>query len=160
MRIGRPRRVFSQVLLKQLTIATGVTALATASSHANRLRTLLGLLELGLYEEAVEFLTEVVDGHWATAEQVTERVRDPLPAALLGRDARCCCGSPTPGARVPGEQQELILMEAWSTKEPPPYGQRGLGPALVHRLVHRLVERQGGVVGVGAARPSTVGDRR
>ncbi|MEU8566923.1 sensor histidine kinase [Streptomyces pathocidini] len=51
--------------------------------HANRMHTLLGLLELGLYEEAVEFVTEVVGVHRATAEQVTERVRDPLLAALL-----------------------------------------------------------------------------
>ncbi|TVL92713.1 sensor histidine kinase [Streptomyces sp. SAJ15] len=51
--------------------------------HANRLHTLLGLLELGLHEEAVEFVTEAVGVHRATAEQVTERVRDPLLAALL-----------------------------------------------------------------------------
>ncbi len=51
--------------------------------HANRLHTLLGLLELGLHEEAAEYVTEVVGVHRATAEQVTERVQDPLLAALL-----------------------------------------------------------------------------
>ncbi|MFD9407269.1 ATP-binding protein [Streptomyces sp. NPDC059989] len=51
--------------------------------HANRLHTLLGLLELGLHEEAVEFVTEVVGVHRTTAEQVTEKVHDPLLAALL-----------------------------------------------------------------------------
>ncbi|GES33476.1 histidine kinase [Streptomyces angustmyceticus] len=51
--------------------------------HANRLHTLLGLLELGLYEEAVEFVTQAVGVHRATAEQVTERIHDPLLAALL-----------------------------------------------------------------------------
>ncbi|MEC4015836.1 sensor histidine kinase [Streptomyces sp. H27-D2] len=51
--------------------------------HANRLHTLLGLLELGLYEEASEFITETVGVHRATAEQVAERVHDPLLAALL-----------------------------------------------------------------------------
>ncbi|MCX5386141.1 ATP-binding protein [Streptomyces sp. NBC_00083] len=51
--------------------------------HANRLHTLLGLLELELYEEAVDFVTEVVGVHRATAEQVTEKVRDPLLAAVL-----------------------------------------------------------------------------
>ncbi|UNO43776.1 sensor histidine kinase [Streptomyces sp. MST-110588] len=51
--------------------------------HANRLHTLLGLLELGLYEEAVEFVTEAVGVHRATAEQVTERIHDPLLAALV-----------------------------------------------------------------------------
>ncbi|WP_232544326.1 sensor histidine kinase [Streptomyces buecherae] len=51
--------------------------------HANRLHTLLGLLELGLYEEAAEFITDAVGVHRATAEQVTERVHDALLAALL-----------------------------------------------------------------------------
>ncbi|MEU3819971.1 ATP-binding protein [Streptomyces sp. NPDC030392] len=51
--------------------------------HANRMHTLLGLLQLELYEEAVEYLTEVVGVHRTTAEQVTEKVRDPLVAALL-----------------------------------------------------------------------------
>ncbi|WP_243766053.1 sensor histidine kinase [Streptomyces sp. GC420] len=51
--------------------------------HANRMHTLLGLLELEMYEEAVVYVTEVVGVHRATAEQVTERVHDPLLAALL-----------------------------------------------------------------------------
>ncbi|GAA3003873.1 ATP-binding protein [Streptomyces fulvorobeus] len=51
--------------------------------HANRLHTLLGLLELEMHDDAMEFVTEVVGVHRATAEQVTERVGDPLLAALL-----------------------------------------------------------------------------
>lgn len=51
--------------------------------HANRLHTLLGLLELELHEDARDFVTEVVGVHRATAEQITEKVRDPLLAALL-----------------------------------------------------------------------------
>ncbi|MER7403564.1 sensor histidine kinase [Streptomyces sp. NPDC000070] len=51
--------------------------------HANRMHTLLGLLELDMYDEAVEFVGEVVGDHRATAEQVTERIEDPLLAALL-----------------------------------------------------------------------------
>ncbi|MFB9512282.1 sensor histidine kinase [Streptomyces purpureus] len=51
--------------------------------HANRMHTLLGLLELEMHQEAVEFVTEVVGVHRATAEQVTEKVHDPLLAALL-----------------------------------------------------------------------------
>ncbi|MFI7103929.1 ATP-binding protein [Streptomyces sp. NPDC050161] len=51
--------------------------------HANRLHTLLGLLELGLHEEAADFVTQAVGVHRATAEQVTERIHDPLLAALL-----------------------------------------------------------------------------
>ncbi|QHY98624.1 Sensor histidine kinase DcuS [Streptomyces sp. S4.7] len=51
--------------------------------HANRMHTVMGLLELEMHDEAVEFVTEVVGVHRATAEQVTERIHDPLPAALL-----------------------------------------------------------------------------
>ncbi|WP_225830345.1 sensor histidine kinase [Streptomyces sp. NK08204] len=51
--------------------------------HANRMHTLLGLLELEMYEDAVEFVGEVVGDHRVTAEQVTEKIRDPLLAALL-----------------------------------------------------------------------------
>ncbi|KOV69125.1 ATP-binding protein [Streptomyces sp. MMG1121] len=51
--------------------------------HANRMHTLLGLLDLEMYDDAVEFVGEVVGDHRVTAEQVTERIQDPLLAALL-----------------------------------------------------------------------------
>ncbi|MEU3850431.1 sensor histidine kinase [Streptomyces sp. NPDC029554] len=51
--------------------------------HANRMHTLLGLLELEMYDDAVDFVGEVVGDHRATSEQITERVEDPLLAALL-----------------------------------------------------------------------------
>ncbi|MEV0323567.1 ATP-binding protein [Streptomyces sp. NPDC050658] len=51
--------------------------------HANRMHTLLGLLELEMYEEAAEFVGEVAGAHRVTAEQITERIGDPLLAALL-----------------------------------------------------------------------------
>lgn len=51
--------------------------------HANRLHVLLGLLELGLHDEAAEYLHEVVGVHRATAEQITGQIRDPQLAALL-----------------------------------------------------------------------------
>ncbi|MFB9462459.1 ATP-binding protein [Streptomyces cinereospinus] len=51
--------------------------------HANRMHTLLGLLELGMFDDAVEFVGEAVGDHRATAEQVTEKIQDPLLAALL-----------------------------------------------------------------------------
>lgn len=56
---------------------------AQGHEHANRMHTLLGLLELEMYDDAVEFVGEVVGEHRATAEQVTEKIRDPLLAALL-----------------------------------------------------------------------------
>lgn len=51
--------------------------------HANRMHTLLGLLELEMYDDAVEFVGEVVVDHRVTAEQITERIQDPLLTALL-----------------------------------------------------------------------------
>jgi two-component system CitB family sensor kinase len=51
--------------------------------HANRMHTLLGLLELEMYDDALEFVGEAVGEHRATAEEVTERIGDPLLAALL-----------------------------------------------------------------------------
>ncbi|WP_328878674.1 sensor histidine kinase [Streptomyces sp. NBC_00299] len=51
--------------------------------HANRMHTLLGLLELEMYDDAVEFVGEVVGDHRETAEQVAEKIQDPLLAALL-----------------------------------------------------------------------------
>lgn len=51
--------------------------------HANRLHTLLGLLELGMHDEAAEFVAEVAEAHRSSAEQFSERVHDPLLAALL-----------------------------------------------------------------------------
>ncbi|MGX2994097.1 ATP-binding protein [Streptomyces sp. JNUCC 64] len=51
--------------------------------HANRMHTLLGLLELEMYQEAMEFVGEVAGAHRVTAEQITEKVHDPLLAALL-----------------------------------------------------------------------------
>ncbi|MGW3950603.1 ATP-binding protein [Streptomyces sp. NPDC004752] len=51
--------------------------------HANRMHTLLGLLELEMYDDAAEFVGEVVGDHRVTAEQVTEKIQDPLLAALL-----------------------------------------------------------------------------
>ncbi|MFC7302698.1 ATP-binding protein [Streptomyces monticola] len=51
--------------------------------HANHLHTLLGLLELEMYDDAVDFVGETVGAHRATAEQLTEKLHDPLLAALL-----------------------------------------------------------------------------
>ncbi|MBK3563805.1 sensor histidine kinase [Streptomyces sp. MBT62] len=51
--------------------------------HANRMHTLLGLLELEMYDDAAEFVGEVVGDHRVTSEQVTEKIQDPLLAALL-----------------------------------------------------------------------------
>lgn len=72
-------------LSRELDATRGLTEALRAQDHehANRMHTLVGLLELGLHEEAVEFVSEVAGAHRATAEQVTERVRDPLIGSLL-----------------------------------------------------------------------------
>ncbi|MFE2584154.1 ATP-binding protein [Streptomyces sp. NPDC059378] len=175
--------------------------------HANRMHTLLGLLELEMFDDAVEFIGEVVGDHRVTAEQVTEKIQDPLLAALLVGKATVAAEravalwvsdrtwlpdrlvdprglvtvvgnlvdnaldavAGTPHARVevelraegrtavvrvsdtgpgiPAERRELVFAEGWSTKEPPPHGQRGIGLP----LVRRLAERQGGTATVGDA---------
>ncbi|MGG7575463.1 sensor histidine kinase [Streptomyces sirii] len=51
--------------------------------HANQLHTVRGLLELGRHDKAVEFVAEVASAHRASAEQIAERVHDPLLSALL-----------------------------------------------------------------------------
>ncbi|MGW7578782.1 sensor histidine kinase [Streptomyces sp. NPDC054765] len=51
--------------------------------HANQLHTLRGLLELGRHDKAVEFVSEVASAQRASAEQIAERVHDPLLSALL-----------------------------------------------------------------------------
>ncbi|WP_243274631.1 ATP-binding protein [Streptomyces albus subsp. chlorinus] len=51
--------------------------------HANRLHLLLGLLQLGMVEDAVAYLSEAVGVHRATAEEISAHIQDPLLAALL-----------------------------------------------------------------------------
>ncbi len=70
---------------RELDSTRGLIDALRAQDHeyANRMHTLLGLLELEMYDEAVEFAGEVIGTHRDTAEEVTEKIKDPLLAALL-----------------------------------------------------------------------------
>jgi two-component system, CitB family, sensor kinase len=74
-------RTESEALKRQLDDAMGLTETLRAQSHefANRLHTLVGLVELGHYDEAVEFVTEVS----AARADLTERLQDRIPDAKL-----------------------------------------------------------------------------
>ena len=94
--------------------------------HANRLHTLLGLLELGLYEEAVELRGRGRRDPPGAAEEVSDRVRDPLLAALLVGKAAIAAdaGSPlriSPGTLLPDrlvDPRDLVsvLGTSWTTR--------------------------------------------
>ncbi|MEV7416981.1 sensor histidine kinase [Streptomyces sp. NPDC089919] len=56
---------------------------AQEHEHANRMHTLLGLLEIDRPDQAAAFLTELTGARRATIEQVTGQIQDPLVAAQL-----------------------------------------------------------------------------
>ncbi|WP_155059237.1 sensor histidine kinase [Streptomyces blattellae] len=56
---------------------------AQGHEHANRLHTLLGLIEIGRYDRAAQLIADVAHTRRSSAEQIAERVRDPLLSALL-----------------------------------------------------------------------------
>jgi two-component system CitB family sensor kinase len=56
---------------------------AQGHEHANRLHTVLGLLELRRFDQAAEFVLRVAGDHRATAEMIADRVHDTLLSALL-----------------------------------------------------------------------------
>jgi two-component system CitB family sensor kinase len=76
--------------LAELVTVKGMADSLRAQAHesANRLHTLVGLVELGRYDEAVKFATEEVTVAQELLERLQERVGEPaLVALLLGKTA-------------------------------------------------------------------------
>jgi two-component system, CitB family, sensor kinase len=78
-------RTESEALKRALDEATGLTDTLRAQSHefANRLHTLVGLVELGHYAEAVEFATGLSAAREELTGQLTEAIGEPKLAALI-----------------------------------------------------------------------------
>jgi two-component system CitB family sensor kinase len=78
-------RTESEALKRALDEAIGLTDTLRAQSHefANRLHTLVGLVELGHYAEAVEFATGLSAAREELTGQLTEAIGEPKLAALI-----------------------------------------------------------------------------
>lgn len=78
-------RTESETLKRALDEATGLTDTLRAQSHefANRLHTLVGLVELGHYEEAVQFVTGLSTAREELTGQLTDAIGEPKLAALI-----------------------------------------------------------------------------
>jgi two-component system CitB family sensor kinase len=75
----------SESLKRQLDDAIGMTETLRAQSHdfANRLHTLVGLVELGHYDEAIRFVTDTTAARDALTEQLRAAIRDPRLVAMV-----------------------------------------------------------------------------
>lgn len=75
----------SENLKRDLDEAIGLTEALRAQSHefANRMHTLVGLVELGQYDEAIRFVTDVSADRDALTEQLRTAIGDPRLVALI-----------------------------------------------------------------------------
>jgi two-component system CitB family sensor kinase len=201
-------RTESEALKRQLDDAIGLTETLRAQSHefANRLHTLVGLVELGRNDEAIQFVTDVSAARADLTERLQADIGDAkLVAMILGkvsladeRDVRLAVmddshvGAPisdvsqvltvvgnlidnaidaaaqAPGPRwveltivaaehdllvrvrdsgrgVPHDMREAVFMDGVTTKTSTTGARRGLGLA----LVRKVVEGRGGMISVG-----------
>jgi two-component system CitB family sensor kinase len=78
-------RTESETLKRALDEVTGLADTLRAQSHefANRLHTLVGLVELGHYSEAVEFATGLSAARGELTDQLVEAIGEPKLAALI-----------------------------------------------------------------------------
>ncbi|GHH70641.1 histidine kinase [Streptosporangium violaceochromogenes] len=72
-------------LMRELDQASSTTDALRAQAHefANRMHTVVGLLELGEHETAVGYITRISESYGRYAEGIKEKVADPTLAALL-----------------------------------------------------------------------------
>ena len=201
-------RTESEALKRQLEDAIGLTETLRAQSHefANRLHTLVGLVELGRNDEAIQFVTDVSAARADLTERLQADIGDAkLVAMILGkvsladeRDVRlrvmddshvsapisdisqvltiagnlidnaidAAAQAPEPrwveltivavehdllvrvrdsGRGVPHNMREAIFMDGVTTKTSTTGARRGLGLA----LVRKVVEGRGGMISVG-----------
>jgi two-component system, CitB family, sensor kinase len=78
-------RTESEALRRELDEALGLADTLRAQSHefANRLHTIVGLVELGHYEEAVQFVTDLSAARGELAEALVAAIGEPKLAALI-----------------------------------------------------------------------------
>jgi two-component system CitB family sensor kinase len=78
-------RTESEALKRQLDDAMGLAETLRAQSHEfdNRLHTLVGLVELGHYDQAIEFVTEVSAARADLTDRLQERIPDAKLVALI-----------------------------------------------------------------------------
>ncbi len=78
-------RTESEALKRQLDDAIGLTETLRAQSHefANRLHTVVGLVELGHYDEAIQFVTEVSTARADLTKRLQARICDAKLVALI-----------------------------------------------------------------------------
>ncbi len=201
-------RTESEALKRQLEDAIGLAETLRAQSHefANRLHTLVGLVELGRNDEAIQFVTDVSTARADLTERLQADIGDAkLVAMILGkvsladeRDVRlrvmddshvsapisdisqvltvagnlidnaidAAAQAPGPrwveltiiavehdllirvrdsGRGVPHKMREAIFMDGVTTKTSTTGARRGLGLA----LVRKVVEGRGGMISVG-----------
>ncbi len=201
-------RTESEALKRQLDDAIGLTETLRAQSHefANRLHTLVGLVELGRYDEAIQFVTEVSAARADLTDRLQAAIGDAkLVALILGKvsladergvelrviddshvgapvsdvsqvltvagnliDNAIDAAAQAPGPRwveltivaaehdllirvrdsgpgVPRDMKEAIFTDGVTTKTSATGARRGLGLA----LVRKVVKGRGGMISVG-----------
>jgi two-component system CitB family sensor kinase len=78
-------RTESEGLLRELDTVAGLAEALRAQSHefSNRLHTVVGLVQLGRYDEAVSFVTDLTSARNELSGALVDHVEDPVVAALL-----------------------------------------------------------------------------